>query len=177
LSGELFAAYDRSRLSEVYALMEEGTELQKGGKLEAMANAFDKVLARAPRFERRRNMVPGYIDFARSIEQVDRPRAIATLRRAVRIDPAGPRAREAESELAYLEAVELSSHGLVDETAYRRAVELDPNNVRASDALHQLGRADGGASGGFWRYALGSILALAAIACAGVALVRRHTSW
>jgi hypothetical protein len=92
LSTELFAAYDRSRLAEVYAMMDEGTQAYKAGKLDSMASAYDRVLARAPAFEKRRDMVPGYIDFARSIKETDRPRAIATLRRAVRIDPGGPRA-------------------------------------------------------------------------------------
>jgi tetratricopeptide (TPR) repeat protein len=177
VAGELFAAYDRSRLSEVHALMDEGVALQKSGKLEAMASAFDRVLARAPRFERRRDMVSGYIDFARSIEQSDRTRAMATLRRAVRIDPTGPRAREAESEVSYLEGVELASRGLVDETAYRRAVELDPNNRAAKDALYRLGVTSEGRSGGFLRYAMAALLALAAIACAAVGLVRARASW
>src|SRR5438045_5804021 len=106
--------------------MPDGLAAQRNGNLEAMASAFDRALARAPMFERRPEMVAGYVDFARSIEQVDRRRAIATLRRALYIDPSGPRAKEAESELAYLEALELAGRGVVDETAYRRAVELDP---------------------------------------------------
>ena len=83
-------------------------------------------------------MVPGYIDFARSIKNADWVRAITTLRKVVRIDPNGARAREAESELTYLEALELAGRGLVDEMAYRRAVELDPNNLEAKEALGRI---------------------------------------
>lgn len=170
---ELFAAYDRSRLSEVYALMDEGMAAYKGGKLDVMAGAFDRALARAPGFERRRDMVPGYIDFARSIKIADRSRAIATLRKVVRIDPSGPRAREAESELTYLDALELAGRGVVDETAYRRAVELDPSNREAKEALDRI-RSGDGTSNALMRHVLASLLALAALACAAVAFVWRR---
>jgi hypothetical protein len=142
-----------------------------------MASAFDRVLARAPAFEKRREMVPGYIDFARSIKNADRPRAIATLRKVVRIDPNGPRAREAESEFTYLEALELARRGLVDETAYRRAVELDPNNREAKEALGRIQDVSQAGSRGFARYVLASTFALLAVACAAVAFLwRRRTA-
>jgi hypothetical protein len=173
LSTELFAAYDRARLAEVYALMDEGIAAYKGGKLEAMATAFDRVLARAPTFEKRREMVPGYIDYARSIERADRSRAMAVLRKVVRVDPTGPRAREAESELVLLEAQDLAAHGLVDETGYQRAVELDPNNREAKEALARV-QATSGTNSGFTRYVLGAIFAVAAAACAAVALFWRR---
>jgi len=171
LASELFAAFDKARLSEVYALMDEGLAAQKNGNLDAMATAFDRVLARAPSFERRRDMVRGYIDFARSLERADRPRAITILRKAVRIDPSGPRAREAESELTYLEALELAGHGVIDETAYRRAVELDPGNARAREALGRIQTASDAASGSFVGYLIASVLG--ALACVGLALVWR----
>jgi hypothetical protein len=174
LSAELFAAYDRSRLAEVYAMMDEGTQAYKAGKLDAMASAFDRVLARAPAFEKRRDMVPGYIDFARSSKKTDISRAIATLRKVVRIDPNGPRAREAESELTYLEAVELANRGIVDETAYRRAVELDPNNREAQEALGRIQEVSEAGSAGFARYVLASTFALLALASAAIAFLRRR---
>jgi hypothetical protein len=173
VASELFAAYDQSRLSEVYALMNEGMAAYKGGKLDAMAGAFDRALARAPGFERRRDMVPGYIDFARSIKATDRSRAIATLRKVIRLDPSGPRAREAESELTYLDALELARRGIVDETAYRRAVDLDPSNREAKEALDRIQSGDA-TSSNFPRYVLASLFALAALACAAVAFLWRR---
>src|SRR5262249_30133821 len=79
VANELFAAYDRSRLSEVFNLMDEGLAAYKSGKLEAMANAFDRVLARAPGFERRREMIAGYLELAHSLKNSDRPRSMAIL--------------------------------------------------------------------------------------------------
>jgi hypothetical protein len=173
VASELFAAYDKSRLSEAYALMDEGLGDYKNGKLEAMGNAFDRVLARAPGFERRREMIPGYLDLAHALRSSDRPRAMATLRKVVRLDPSNPRARSAESELAYLEALDLASRGVVDETAYRRAVELDPNNVEAKDALDRIHATSEGRSSAYLRYGLAAILALAAVIGAVVAMLWR----
>ena len=104
VASELFQAYDRARLAEVYGLMDEGLGAQKAGNIEAATSAFDRVLARAPMFTRRREMVAAYLDLARSLRETDRPRAMATLRKAIRVDPGGARAKEAEGELAYLEA-------------------------------------------------------------------------
>jgi len=174
LSVELFAAYDRARLSEVYALMDEGLEAYKAGKLDAMASAFDRVLARAPAFDKRREMVPGYMDFARSIEKTDSVRACAVLRKVVRLDPNGPRAKEAESELSLLEATDLANRGLVDESAYRRAVDLDPNNARAKEALARIQSRSSAGPIGWTTYLIASALALAAMACAAVALFWRR---
>jgi hypothetical protein len=173
VASELFSAYDKSRLSEVFGLMDEGLAAHKNGKLEAMANAFDRVLARAPGFERRREMIPGYIDLAHSLKSSDRPRAMATLRKVVRLDPGGARARPTESELAYLEALDLASHGVVDETAYRRAVELDPSNTEAKDALDRIQATSESRSSSFWRYAVAALLGLSAVVGAAIAFFWR----
>ncbi len=173
VASELFAAYDRSRLSEVFGLMDEALASYKSGKLEAMGSAFDRVLARAPGFERRREMIPGYIDLAHSLKNSDRPRAMATLRKVVRLDPAGPRARAVQSELAYLEALDLATHGVVDETGYRRAVDLDPSNTEAKDALDRIQATSETRRSSFWRYALASLFAFAALVGAAVALLWR----
>jgi hypothetical protein len=174
LSVELFAAYDRARLAEVYQMMDEGREAFKAGKLDAMASAFDRVLARAPAFEKRREMVAGYMDFARSIEKTDSARAMAVLRKVIRLEPAGPRAKEAESELSYLEATDLAKRGLVDESAYRRAVDLDPNNGPAKEALARIQSQTSAGPIGLVTYVVAAILALAAIASAAFALFWRR---
>jgi hypothetical protein len=138
VAAELFAAYDRARLAELYALMDEALSAQKSGQRETMVSAFERVLAREPMFERRGEMVPGLVDFAKSLEASDLARARSLLRKALRVEPDGPRARQVEAELAYLDAVEWSSRGVVDDAGFRRALALDPNNVGAKRALDRI---------------------------------------
>jgi hypothetical protein len=114
------------------------------------------------------------MDFARSIEKTDVARAMAVLRKVIRLDPTGPRAKEADSELSYLEATDLASRGLVDESAYRRAVDLNPNNARAKEALARIQSQTSPGPIGLATYAIASALAVAAIACAAFALFWRR---
>jgi hypothetical protein len=167
---ELFVAYDRARLAELYTLLDQGLAAYRSGQLDAMASAFDRVLARAPSFERRAEMVPGWLAFARALRTTDRAAAMAVLRKALRIDPAGDGAQKAESELLYLEAVDWAHHGVVDETAYRRALELDPSNADAKTALEGLQAARRARSATAWRY----VVAFVAVLAAAVAVVARR---
>ncbi len=132
---ELFASYDRARLSEVYKMADEGFAAYKQGNLDDAIAKFDKVLARVPTFERRAEMAAAYLEHARKLHSTDRLAALAALRRAEVLDPNGPQARSVQSELALLEAEELSARGIVDVTLLRRALELDPANDRARAAL------------------------------------------
>jgi tetratricopeptide (TPR) repeat protein len=134
---ELFAAYDRARLSEVYRMADEGFGHYKAGKLIDAIASFDRVLARSPSFERRAEMVPAYLDQARAVRDDDALAARAALRRAELLDPAGPHIKAVQSEQALLDAEELATRGVVDLTLLTRAVELDPSNARARAALER----------------------------------------
>jgi hypothetical protein len=171
---ELFAAYDRARLAELYRLLDEGLVDYRAGRLDAMAAAFDRVLARAPSFDRRRDMVPGWLAYAKSLRDRDGPHAMSVLRRVLRIDPDGEHAREAESELCYLEAVEWEGHGVSDESGYRRALELDPKNVDAQAALDRLSAARGTTSRQAFHYGMIAIAAVALLAALAVFLVKKR---
>jgi tetratricopeptide (TPR) repeat protein len=135
---ELFAAYDRLRLQEVYGLLDEGLAKEKDGRLEEAIADFDRVLARQPMLDRRAEMVPGYIDRARALEDGDPTQARTTFERALRLAPDGPRAKSIEAELAYLDGVDLASRGIVDRAPFRRALELDPAHAKARAKLDAL---------------------------------------
>jgi hypothetical protein len=135
---ELFSAYDRFRLQDVYALMDEGIAQQKEGKLDLAVAAFDKVLARQPLFDRRAEMVPAYVMIAQSTEAKDPVSALAYLRKAARLDPEGPRAQQIESEILYLEGMALESRGIADSDLFQRAVAVDAANTRARAELDRL---------------------------------------
>ena len=169
VAGELFRAYDRSRLAEVYVLMDEGLAAYARHDLDATVSAFDRVLARAPTFEHRQEMAPAYIDAARPLARTDRPRALSLLRRALHVDPSGPRAREASSQIVFLEALDLASRGIVDQGAYRRALELNPDNAEAKEEMVRIEGASKARGATFVRYVLLAAMVMSAIV--GVLLV------
>jgi hypothetical protein len=138
LAKQLFEAYDKSRLQEVYAMLDDGLAKQKAGQLDDAVAAFDKILARQPMLDRRGEMVGAYVQYAQSIEDKDRPTATAYLRKALRLDESGPRAQQIQSELMYLEGEDLLARGISDAELFRRAVALDPGNTRASAELARL---------------------------------------
>jgi tetratricopeptide (TPR) repeat protein len=172
ISSELFAVLDRSRLVDAYSLMDEGLAASKKKNVEAAVSAFDRVLARAPDFERRSEMATGYLEFARAIAETDPPRAMASLRKALRVDPAGPRAREAESALLLLEALDRARHGIVDETGLRRALELDAGNEAARAELQRIEATSHARSRTLFRYWAGALAAAIVLAGGAAAFGR-----
>ncbi len=171
LARELFLAYDRASLTEVYALLDGALAKAKsaGSDEAALADAtstFDKVLAREPDLDRRADMVPGYVQYAQILESKDPARARGIFERALRLDPQGHRAAQIESELSYLDAKELASRGLSARSGFARAAELDPGNTKARDELSRIDAAKDAASErsrtwGLSAAALGVALALA----------------
>jgi len=169
----LFAAYDRARLAELYVILDQGLAAYQAGQLEAMAGAFDRVLARAPSFDRRADMVPGFLAYAKSLRTVDRPRAMSVLRKVQYIDPTGPNAAQAASELLYLETTDWAEHGVVDESGFRRALELDPNNTDARAALDALSAAHRARTTVAWRMSIVFLLAVALLTAGVITVMRR----
>lgn len=165
LAKALFEALDRARLQEVYALLDDGLAKQRAGQLAEAVAAFDTVLARQPMLDRRIETVGGYVQYARSLEERDRDGALAYLRKAQRLDADGPRAKEIESEIAYVEGEELLARGVVDLEAFRRAVTLDATNERAASELSRL-EADREAKATTVRWWTAAAAAFAALASA-----------
>ena len=139
LARELFALYDRARLAEVHRLMDEGIAAAGAGKHEAATAAFDKVLARAPLFDRRKEMVPSYVARAKELDEAgQREQALEMLRKALRLDPEAQGAKLVAAEAAYLEGMVLVARGTPDKFIFNRALELDPSHTRARAALASL---------------------------------------
>jgi tetratricopeptide (TPR) repeat protein len=169
---ELFAMYDRSRLAEVYKLMDEGLAAAKAGKHKEATESFDKVLARAPLFDRRKEMVGAYLSRAKEIEKDQRDEALAMLRKALRLDPKGPQARKLEAEVAYLEGMVLVDRGTPDKFILQRALELDPGHDRARAALASLEDRAAERQSSLRRY--GAALGIAVFAIAAIILLARR---
>jgi len=138
IARELFGLYDRARLAEVYRLMDEGLAARQNGKLIDAIDAFDKVLARSPLFERRSEMVAAYVERATQLEAEHADEALAMMRKALRLDPKGESTRKIETEIAYLEGVVSVERGSPDKSAFRKALELEPSHERARQSLSAL---------------------------------------
>ncbi|PIE05835.1 MAG: hypothetical protein CSA75_02675 [Sorangium cellulosum] len=128
---ELFSVYDRARLQEVYATMDAGLKQAEAGNTAEAVKLFDRVLARAPMFERRNEMVASYLAYAKKVRDEDRIAASASLRRALAIAPEGERSDAVRSEIALLEAKHLAERGVLDVSLLDQAIKLNPSNQEA----------------------------------------------
>jgi tetratricopeptide (TPR) repeat protein len=135
---ELFSAYDKLRLQEVYGLLDEGLAKEKAGDNDGAVAAFDKVLARQPMLDRRGEMVGAYVTQATKLEDKDPAKAIAMFRKALRLKPDTARAPQIEAEIAYLEGKELQGRGVADPEPFKRALALDPTHEKARAELDRL---------------------------------------
>ena len=135
---ELFAAYDRLRLQEVYGLLEDGLAKEKAGSLEEAVAAFDKVLARQPMIERRGEMVSAYVAYADKLEEPEPQKSLAFYRKAARLWPESARMPHIEAQIAYLEGKELLARGIADVEPFKRALKLDPGHTKARAELTRL---------------------------------------
>ena len=138
LARELFALFDRARLAEVYKLMDDGTAAASAGKIVEAVDDFDKVLARSPLFDRRKEMVKSYFARATTLEDGHREDALAMMRKALRLDPKGELAKKLEAEIAYLEGAISVDRGAPDKTAFQKALSIDPQHAASKQALAAL---------------------------------------
>lgn len=164
LAKKLFDAYDRFRLQEVYALLAKGLAEQKDDKLATAIADFDEVLARQPMLDRRAEMVPAYVVYGESLEATDRPAALATLRKALRLDEAGPQSSHVRSEIEYLEGEDLLAHGIADTEPFEQALALDPQNAHARAELDRLRVETESSRTRGWRLAAAGAVLVAALA-------------
>ena len=160
---ELFGEFDRLRLAQTYDLFERGSAARAEGDPKRMKEAFDKVLARSPLFERRGEMADGYIEFARRRMDEDRSEALDALKRAERIAENDASRRAAGSLLLSLEAEQLLERGLADQLILRRAIELDASNTRARELLLQIERGESKKQSELRRWAAAAAIGLIAI--------------
>ncbi len=138
IARELFGMYDRARLAEVYKLMDEGVSHANAQKWIEATDAFDKVLARSPVFERRKEMAKAYVERAKLVETKEPATSLELLRKALRLDPQGDGAKKIEADIAYLEGMALIERGTPDKFPLTKALEIDPTHARAKRALAEL---------------------------------------
>jgi tetratricopeptide (TPR) repeat protein len=175
LAREVFGLYDKQRLAEIHKLMDEGVAAAGASKVVEAVDAFDKVLARAPLFERRREMVPTYVERAKQLEDGHREDALAMMRKALRLDPKGDRSKPIAAEIAYLEGELSIEQGSPDKTAFERALSLAPTHEGARKALASLEDKAVERQSHLQRYAAAAGIGVAAL-LAMILLARRKPS-
>jgi len=139
---ELFYQFDRLRLAQVHEYFEAGMAAQKKGDYDAARQAFDKVLAHNPMFDRRDEMVDGYVAYASQADEKHLTQALLALRRAERINGEPKRQAKLESLRLTLEAEALLGQNLADQSLFRKALELDPENQRARQGIAMIERGE-----------------------------------
>lgn len=164
LAKKLFDAYDRYRLRDVYALVDQGLAAQRDGKLEDAVAAFDGALARQPMLDRRAEMASAYRTYGESLESSDRTLALSYIRKALRLDEAGPESSHLRGEIHYLEGEDLLSHGIADTEPFEQALALDPQNKRARAELERFQAESESSRARGWRLAAaGAVIALSLV--------------
>ncbi len=171
---ELFAQYDRLRLSQVNVLFAQGLAAERAGKLNQMVDAYDAVLAQTPMFERSTEMIPGYIAYAKMHIDEAPDEAAQALRRVTRLSADGPEGKPAQSLLLTLDAERLLARHVADEVLVRRALELDPTNARARRLLEQMSHGDTEVQGRARRYVAASVILVLALTALAFILFRRR---
>jgi len=139
---ELFYQFDRLRLAQVHEFFEAGMAAQKKGDYDAARQAFDKVLSHNPMFDRRDEMVDGYLAYASQADDKHLDTALLSVQRAERINSDPKRQAKLESLRLTLEAEALLTRSLADQSLLRRALELDPDNQRARQGIAMIERGE-----------------------------------
>jgi len=173
LAKKLFDAYDRYRLHDVYALLDKGLGEAQAGQLADAVRDLDEVLARQPMLDRRAEAAPTYAKWGESLEESDRPAALAALRRSLRLDEAGPDSSHVRAEILALEGEDLVSRGVVDTEPFEQALALDPGNERAKANLDRIHAQDAAGHARTWRLLAAALVLMLAIAGIFVVGARR----
>jgi tetratricopeptide (TPR) repeat protein len=173
LAKKLFDAYDRYRLHDVYALLDKGLGEAQAGQLADAVRDLDEVLARQPMLDRRSEAAPVYAMWGESLEESDRPVALAALRRSLRLDEAGPASSHVRAEILALEGEDLVSRGILDTEPFEQALALDPDNARARAALDRIHAQDAAGHTRTWPLLAAAVVLVLAIAAIFVIGARR----
>jgi hypothetical protein len=169
---ELFAEYDRSRLSVVERDFEKGLAAYRAGKLDDMAPLFDDVLSQSPVFGRASEMAPGYSAYAAAHLDDAPDLATRALLRVERLSEDDAQKKRAQSMRLVLGAEDLMKRHIADQSLVRNALELDPANARARRLLDRMSRGEVDPNARTRRYEAAGVIGVLALGAIAVILLR-----
>jgi HEAT repeat protein len=171
---ELFRNFDQIRFSELYEHYKNGLEALANGNLDAMRDAFDKVLARKPTFEPRDRITQGYFAFVEDRIDKDPTMVLPVLQHLTRIAESEEERKRAGSLLLTLQARALAEANVADQFTLSQALDLDPNNARAKRLLDDVRSEPFNETTGFMRVLWPTLLGGISVLAAAVLLLRRR---
>lgn len=136
---ELFTAQDSDRMAPMIKKLEEGLASAKDKKYDQMEQRFREILALQPMFERKSEMVQGYMDAAHHyIENRNYDKASFLLRVARRINSDPKREDKIQAMIYFTDAMRDLNDGVADPELMRKAVKLDPDFEEAEAKLEEI---------------------------------------
>ena len=139
IAEELFREQDNDRMAPLNEKMKEALDLAKAGKFDEMETRFKEILALQPMYERKQEMVPGYVAAARhALDGNDLDRAAFLLRVVRRINTDPEQEKKIQAMLFYTEALRDLGEGIADPTLMKKAVQLDPGFKEARERLEDI---------------------------------------
>jgi tetratricopeptide (TPR) repeat protein len=135
----LFTAQDNDRMAPMIKKLEEGLAHAKKKEYEDMEKRFREILALQPMFERKSEMVKGYMDAAHHyIGKHNYERASFLLRVARRINSDPEKDDKIHAMIYYTDAMRDLEDGVADPDLMRKAVKLDPDFEEAREKLEEI---------------------------------------
>ena len=135
----LFSAQDNDRLAPLNEKMQQGLQAAEEKKFDEMEARFRGILALQPLYERKSEMVPGYMEAARhNVDNGNLEKASFLLRTARRLNAYPEKTDKILAMFYYVEGLRSLEDGIADPELMKKAIKLDPAFEDAKSRLKDI---------------------------------------
>ena len=139
IAARLFSAQDDDRLAPLNEKMQKGLQAAKEKKFDEMETTFRGILALQPLYERKTEMVPGYMEAARyNVDRGNLEKASFLLRTARRLNADSEKADKILAMFYYVEGLRSLEDGIADPELMKKALGHDPAFEDAKSKLRDI---------------------------------------